>query len=348
MYATIEYDVATMDTKAILRDVLGLATGTVTSLSGINGTHIAENSFITTAIPGGWELWDDEIEDRNRFVIRAPVSDDATKFKYIQVMWSSNGIFWNNYSAWNNETHTGSVLTRRGGSSSYTSTIYANFIAYYIANQDDVTIKMLLNTSSNHFASMCMHGDGTELTAISFMSEHERGSPWDTIENGYIPILYNGAPHQASVWTVDNDSYNWCLNKPVVPSTSTVDYSISNNLECQATMSTPVGSGWYKTRTEDQKLKDLIAPSATTLDANKQPKGVFVPFGGMNPSGGLWASEITSKSNMWLYTDTVDSLRTNDIIVSGGQNYRIWEMTSNHPTGSRTSSAPLRFALLEA
>lgn len=55
----------------------------------------------------GWELYDDFNE--NRYVFRAPMIDDSTVYKYIELDWATTASLFiiNAYENWNADTHTG-------------------------------------------------------------------------------------------------------------------------------------------------------------------------------------------------------------------------------------------------
>ena len=152
----------------------------------------AAQSTIISNTPAGWTIHD-AAAGTNTIVIKAPLADDATKFKYAKIaVPTPTGVAITGAEDWNATTHTPTNLTANASSSSEYQIIDLTngFTMYIAANARGFVLMTTTATTSGNY------GNGVYIVA-----ERSRTHPWDTVAAGFCPLvvidtyecLYGGA-----------------------------------------------------------------------------------------------------------------------------------------------------------
>jgi hypothetical protein len=344
MYAEIHYGV-TVPVADVMSDIVAILTGE-TTVGNLSASAITGDSSINVSENvAGWTLFDDV--DANNKVLRAPISDDGSKYKYIKLVVDGDDIYWDNYVTWNDGNSTGDIGHRENtaGVVLTSNSTYANYVFYQVTGTESM---VMMSASANHFASHCMSDDMTKNTGIAFVSEHTRSSPWDTIANAYSPIAYTVSPIQDLNFEGSNDENRAWFVKPLFPESDVSDYDISvagDHDECGMAVTSPIGGTFQGVITSGgSSFNDGISIPTTVLDENKLPDRVLIPIGCVNPQYGNLGGDISVKSGIYL-TGPVGS--SNDTIVAGGTTYRLWVAPISLPTGTPGLTGVKRFAVVD-
>ncbi len=165
--------------------MVAILTGT-TDVNTLSASCDKANSLITTSLtPAGWTLHDDAA-GTNTKVIKAPIADNPSQFKYQYLSTNNVGYFENRlYETWNATTHVGTNMA--SNDSSYSS--YAQRVSFSFASGGF----LYLSSSARHLVIHSMSSGSTFGAAAnnngcSGCVEYTRWSPWDTVSNGYMPV----------------------------------------------------------------------------------------------------------------------------------------------------------------
>jgi hypothetical protein len=115
MYAIYKYK-AGASSSNILSDLVALITGE-TVVSNLSSDCDQVNTSITSVVAPTWVLY--EQISATRAILRAPYSDNASLYKYIEVYASSFGIMLFGYDSWDIATDTYNWKTQNTSSSTY-------------------------------------------------------------------------------------------------------------------------------------------------------------------------------------------------------------------------------------
>lgn len=159
---------------ALATDVKYILTGG-TDKTQLNSSAVDMNQteFFTGVHTSGWTLHD--TVNTSVFVVKAPISDDPTKFAYVRVEANSiNSLYFTLYETWNNVSHTGT---------------YATDIAMLgsISNAQGRTLVIHVTQKSIVAGALSFGYAQIGSNELMMISERTRLSPWDTVANGYIP-----------------------------------------------------------------------------------------------------------------------------------------------------------------
>lgn len=314
MYANLPYNAPDANTAAnLVSDVVKVLTGTTDKTQLSSSINQAGASIVST-IPGGWTLHDDV--NSLKKVVKAPISDDPSKFKYVLVESSSGIIFIESYKSWNNVSHTGVKYKRFNGATEQTTVGYntSNMIAYAIG-AGNASGSIYISSSANHVAGMAVYNTGGAVYGLSLITERTRMSPWDTVANGYDPIVYTC--NNIGGGEIGSNA-NRFLNSPVGPLTSTTDFDFSSasNPAGMMYLSSSVSATIGLTTTN----ATINIPNAV-LNSAKSSVVPLVSFGCHSMANGNFGGEISAKCNIYLCPSLGQN---NDLITVGGINYRVW------------------------
>lgn len=351
MYASIHYlSIATP--VQVLADVVKILTGE-TQISNLTVASInAEDSFINNSVSvAGWTLHDNV--SPNEVVLRSPITDMPGEFKYIrlstcttgssgQVNTYANGIGgvrWEPYESWNAVSHVGVMYKRKRevatdlNSPSNTSGRDANMI-YAQSSFAGKETTVCLSSSAKHFFATMITNNGIHVNGVSFITEISRASPWDTVINGYKPIIYNAIPMHGHSWTSSSISFPLAI-RPVVPKSVTEDYNINATLveDYKQTFHWPVSS--FGGAKESTTFNTGVGTLSYILNASKVPINFMYGFGVHNMVYGNAGGDVSSLCNVFLGSYAG---QPNDRFVSGGNNYRVWPMTTTATPNSSPSN----------
>lgn len=300
MYAVYKYLNGATQAN-VLADVVAILTGTtdVNTLSA--SCDKVASSVLTSSTAAGWQMHDASA-GTNAVVLKAPVTDDPTKFKYMWLSTNTAGAFSNIfYETWNATTHIG---TNWGANDS-------SF--YQRVNYSHTSGGLLyISAATSHCIFHSYSAGGTigsnYNSGPTGLGEHSRWDPWDTVANGYIPAV----------------SFNY---GGFLPSSNQFFYPVrfrgSNGTDMLNTpmMGTTLGTFGNGT---------FQAPSGNkTIDANGLLMVPLLPIfvtGTFNAgSGWRLGGNMSEKTNMWLLPSSVGN-HLDEVTVSGGQTYVIWTL----------------------
>lgn len=139
------------------------------------------NTVISASIASAGWLLHDQYPGTGYVVLKAPVADDSTFFKYVMLDVSNvSYLQMYLYENWSNTTHVGTNL----------ATIYGGGLQQRITTT--VSASMLIFASARFIAmqSTTAAGIGSSTNnAWTGIFERSRLAPWDTVANGYPPAL---------------------------------------------------------------------------------------------------------------------------------------------------------------
>ena len=194
MYTVYRYS-SGAEEQDILDDIVAILTGE-TDVSYLSSSCDKPNTTITSTVAAGWAVHDiaPGYATGVGCVIKAPVADDATAFKYVGLRFiKSTGAFYVYiYEDWDNVAHSGT------NGSNTVSEVGGNQLRVE-PNIDDMTRgNFYLSASLRHIALYSYYLSGTTHywgcstgNAPILVLERTRVTSWDTVANGYPPfILY--------------------------------------------------------------------------------------------------------------------------------------------------------------
>ena len=155
----------------------------------------ANTSILTTYTVAGWTLYDGNANagGADTVVLRSPLVDDATQFKYMSINITATNINIVLYESWNNGTHVGTNQSTALASTSQQQVTFT------------VAASMIINASARHclIQSTIAAGIGAVGSTYSGSTynnfwtsvfERSRLAPWDTVAAGYpCSCLLTGA-----------------------------------------------------------------------------------------------------------------------------------------------------------
>ena len=184
MYAVYKYLNGATQAN-VLADLVAILTGT-TDVQTLSSSCDKASSLITTALtPAGWAVHDAAVPTANTMVLKAPIADNPSQFKYMWLSTNISGYFENRlYEGWNATAHSGTNMAYND--SSYNS--YSQRVNFAFASGGFLYI----SASNRHMLIHSMSSGSTigsaSVTGPSGCVEYTRWSPWDTVSNGYLPV----------------------------------------------------------------------------------------------------------------------------------------------------------------
>lgn len=171
--------------SALLTDIIGMLTGTITTTAGLTAGNFQGTPKLVTTVAPGWTSYDTAAGTATFTftprVIQAVYSDDGTKFKniYISAL-SATSIGLRGYETWNSSTHVGTnphVLPVAASTSSLTWVAGSWFV---------------ISASATHLL-VIVYGSTFGVSASHyFATEYSRDDPWNTVANGYPSWISSG------------------------------------------------------------------------------------------------------------------------------------------------------------
>ena len=177
MYAKLKFLPPTSNDD-ILNGLKAVLTGE-TVVDNIAVTSLDKpNSWIDITLSNaGWQLHD---QVANVLVVKAPLVDDPTTFKYVRFYWSSDDFYMDMYDGWDNVAHTTS------------DTKWGNTYSTLHLNHDAAAgyITLRITASERHLAvstctAVAAESIGLASEYVGFVSEFTRDDMWNTVANGY-------------------------------------------------------------------------------------------------------------------------------------------------------------------
>lgn len=350
MYASITFkNTAESNLSDVVSDVVKVLTGE-TNKANLSAQVVQEATTIISTQAAGWAV--EQTVSPTDVVLKAPISDDNTKFKYIRIF---SGVFdgrtmvsWEAYQDWTVASTSGTVIKRRVASTfydypaqsgiSFRNSIYATDTT----NADQC--KTMISASANHFVSCSHYGSSYIYYAgPSFLAEHTRNSAWDTVANGFEPYVVTALPLTSSVYNDSSTSSLYYLPfiKPSLPNGSggVVTPSQSTYQQNRHGILTPMGSSEYGRPATHIRFDSMIG-------SNLQLTQQLMPFGCTRVLHRSQGGDISAKTGLYLaYLN--DPGNPDDVFVHNGTNYRIMRL-SNSNSGAGAPAENLVLLCTEA
>lgn len=346
MYASLNYSsISGYTPQEVFDDIISVLTGT-TNTSGLSTGLDASSSSITATVSAGWTLFNNVSPVRK--VLRAPVTDDPLKYKYIGLELTLSSVYAYikiiHYHTYTDESTKEQyyVYYSTGGAATTEEQLWICQHSTTISDVNTAIAKgatILVSASGAHIAMNSNFDNGNQFSAPHIATEHTRDSLWDTVANGYNPWVYTNH-YGLNAYVLENGSYwDWAFAKPHVPVNETLDaITTSGGVGSTGTtyswdhahrIVTGVETGNGATPLSRQYLPNNV------LDENKQwlmpmtSIGVIGSslqgIGGNDP--GYYGGDISSKCGIYLMPAQGSF---NDIVVRGGDTYRIWPIPNTN------------------
>ena len=180
MYAKYVYN-AGATAANILSDVIAIMTGT-TDIATLSASCNKPSTTIIATIPAGWTMHDAAASDDSK-VIKAPLADDPTKFKYARLdTWSAGYLIAQIYETWNATDQT------------YTFSCYNSNTTNY-CQRWSATLPGEINifASERYFIMASLYNGlwgSSSSSGPSGCIERTRMNPWDTVIAGWPPFAF--------------------------------------------------------------------------------------------------------------------------------------------------------------
>jgi hypothetical protein len=177
MYATYKYNAGA--TKAnILSDVVAICTGTTDKNTLSSSCDKPNTEILTTYSTAGWTLHD-ATAGTNAIAIKAPLEDDATKYKYVVIDTNTtNTIFTKVYENWNASTDVGTNPCALNTTTSVHQVIDTTNGGYLRIAASERMVLFYSSTGTYPYGN-------PNNNALSGCIEASRIMLWDTVANGY-------------------------------------------------------------------------------------------------------------------------------------------------------------------
>ena len=246
----------TISHNQVFADIVGVLTGTITSPSQFSASCNQASTTLITSTPAGWSLYDNaagapfSAGTSTPVVLRAPYTDDPTKFKNVYLSHSSTGVI-NiiGHDTWNATTHTGtgklhaSALNAAGG---WSSCVWAAG-GYLIISASIAHLFIQRNSLST-----------TPDFVHVMVSEYTRDDLWNTVAAGYPSWLITGS----STGVTTSNGY---IPK-VYDTVSGLDVSVWNGAPAGITSTTEFGF-----TTVIRNAQTTFGPGICTVITNSGP-----------------------------------------------------------------------------
>lgn len=338
MYASITYSTSAADNvDDVLADVVKLMTG-VTDKTQLSSHVVQAGSEIISTVPAGWSV--EQTLSTSDVVLKAPISDDNTKFKYIRLfanaVTSHPNVAWEAYTDWDVATSSGTVVVRNFDTGinnlpTNTSINYKNYVWQNSSSTQTDQTHFLINVSANHVMFQSRYGTSyVNQAGPSILCEHTRNDAWDTVANGFPPFVVSKQGFIDDMFFSTSYTMSRMWIKPSRPD------GAGGTLTGQwLGMLTPYGS------TSNGSAFSSTVRYQNMIDENLNIVPSLIPFGCVNYLEYTQGGDISAKTNMYL-ANLSDPGNTGDVFVQGGENYRIQRLSSNrYGGGSATSTLVL-------
>lgn len=317
--------------STFISDIVKVLTGE-TDVNNLSAGVSRTRSIIDTSVrAAGWTVHDAAAGTNGTQVIKAPVADNASQYKYVRIQGgSANAASFSLFETWNATTHTGTNSTPGcvvgDSGNNYTGPMFVH-----------------ISSSVRHMA-ICHHLNSlTSIYPMVGVFEHTRTTWNDTVANGYLPAVSTGNVSVtqsafgssfvgASGAGVQAWQFTRILNNVATAGTPTDVTAVGG---CLVLPTGPcVASGTVMNGTShtsgNSAVYNKVIIKQVTLDGT-QTMDVFVPFG-VNNSYFWWlGGDISNYADIWLTTLTYGN--PFELKVKDGNNYVLW------PNGSHGTLA---------
>jgi len=345
MYANIQFQYLN-DTKDVLRDYVSILTGE-TDINNLVSDIFEEESFISVASTvAGWTLWDDQITASGYAVLRAPIVDDPTEYKYAWLNVTGKAIALELHDSWDEVGHTGVKVERRHvyeTRSSYATDLptvqVSGAPSSYAFNTSTPESIGMISASERHMSFNSVYGSGfSSSSGICGIFEHTRDTSWDKPGKGWKPVCITYGNLSAS--NVNNGYYTrwFCKFKtPRIDATKGEWVANAANGNDKDTMSKTcmfLKTGCGNTEFGDVSWPDwnpLVHPVTSYINrkyteadlTSHSASQVMIPFGLQNMmladnAGGI----ISDMADIYMLYNDIGS--QNDIVLINDVRYRLW------------------------
>lgn len=181
MYSSYHY-LENISKENFLSDIVSICIGETNVNNLSSGCNKELTTINTSSTLAGWSLYDSTAYTNETYspamCLRSPLNDNATKYKYSLLStrdYLTYGLRHYLYDNWNNLTHTGSNPANG-----------TNFQPVFSKNG-----RLEISCSNRHMIFFNI-GNGPS-GCFTGIFERTRLSPWDTIENDYLPVCFYNA-----------------------------------------------------------------------------------------------------------------------------------------------------------
>ncbi|MBF0629105.1 MAG: hypothetical protein HQL91_12885 [Magnetococcales bacterium] len=293
MYSKYVY-LAGASAANILADLVAILTGE-TVVANLSASCDKAQTTILSTIPAGWSLHDGSA-GTNAKTIKAPLADDATKFKYVVLDANTAGYIQTKvYETWDATAHTGTNIAYNSNSPSASqqfSTTLAGTV-HLFASARFLLLASLYNG---------IWGSSTA-TGPSGCLERTRVCPWDTVAAGWPPFAFTNL---GNIATDGSGSYPPRLMSRALASITGTNSVLTSYAGFLGTVSTMMASF----NAVDQKVPDDVGGSAIPFFPITWMNSTYMPA----PYG-----EISSLCDIWALPQGVAA--NLDPIQKGGLDY---------------------------
>ncbi len=180
MYTKYVYNSGS-DITNVLSDVIAILTGE-TDKANLSADCDQTNTEIISTVAAGWTVHD-AAAGTDAQVIKAPLADDATTFKYINLNAGSSGYLKTEvWETWDEVAHSGTNMAYDSNSTSYSPRLDLT---------DGGTLYLFASARFAAFTSQTAAGYGpSSYGGVTGCFEHTRGLPFDTVANGWPPYCW--------------------------------------------------------------------------------------------------------------------------------------------------------------
>jgi hypothetical protein len=295
----------TATTATLFNAVIGVITGNVTATSSLDSSVFNQGaSQIISTVAPGWTVHDTNAgtaisAGSTPVVIKAPYSDDGTKFKYIWAapVYATGGtdqhwqwIPMENWDATAN-TSTNTLVTPPTTSQSSSSKWYSG-PAYNAGFSNGCTF--IISASANHlFVHITTGTLGLSFASCLYASEYTRDDVWNTVANGYPSWCFTGTNDNGVATSAANE------NGTVIRVLNIAGGGTADSNQVAAQIGTAyTGSNWgLTTRMRTQRI------ASSTFSLSNNPVGLSQIGTANNYWGNNYFARDSSKAQSLLLAD---------------------------------------------
>ena len=274
-----------------------------------NLTADASSIIDASSLTSGWSVHD-AVTSTN-VVIKAPVADDPTQFKFSRLYASGETVISiQSYEFWNETTHVGSNPI---GAIHSLNTSETTASVIYISGSDR---HFLLNGTFNNNAS--------GLTTLPGLFEHTRKDVWNTIPHGYLNVVVPANGLSDTVLSKGTaSSFRWGRTLAVNGLGDVTGTAASGFV------AVPLGNNFADGTGDGVNIYELLNDNNgyRVLDETKTGGNhPLWPFGVIAPQLGHFGGDISSLCDIYLSTRNFGN--NFDELSYNGNTYVIWKLST--------------------
>lgn len=322
MYAVYKYN-AGATTSNILSDLVALLTGT-TDVQTLSASCDKALSTVTASVRvAGWTLHD-AAAAAGRQVVRSPLYDNASKFKFLSIDVNTAGYLrFGSNEFWNETSHTGTNSIYVVGTVPWESSHVQYLQRINTATGGYVYISASERCVAFHTLQSGSYGN-SQCNGFTALSEFTRWSPWDTSTNAYPNWIFcnagSGQGFGGTYGAGGNSAWVHRYKNTVGSDTVTGSAGVA--------LAGPMPGGG-----------NGLATLAKILDATGSYIVPLVPVIAATATTGYFGGNISEQSDIWYIPSSGTML---DEITVNGNTYVIWQTTFSSGLGDYSRYAAVR------